>query len=95
MDDFIRSNDIKHVDFIKIDVEGHEYSVLMGSLETIKQFKPIIFCEITSLESFNKVFPLLNSVYDAINPVDFKKVTTNPSTTWNTHDILFKPKELT
>lgn len=28
------------IDFIKIDVEGHEYSVIKGALETIRKFQP-------------------------------------------------------
>lgn len=32
-------------DFIKIDVEGFEYGVLLGALETIKKHKPVIFYE--------------------------------------------------
>ena len=34
------------VDLIKIDVEGHEYSVLEGSLSTIRRCKPILLLEI-------------------------------------------------
>jgi len=34
------------VSLIKIDVEGHELSVLQGSIETIKRCKPIILVEI-------------------------------------------------
>lgn len=30
----------KGIDFIKIDTEGYDYEVLMGSLKTIKKFKP-------------------------------------------------------
>ncbi|MDX5595708.1 FkbM family methyltransferase [Pseudovibrio sp. SPO723] len=33
------------VDFIKVDVEGHEYEMLLGARETIKRSKPIIFIE--------------------------------------------------
>ncbi len=32
-------------DFIKIDVEGFEYGVLLGAIETIKKYKPVIFYE--------------------------------------------------
>jgi FkbM family methyltransferase len=31
---------------IKIDVEGHELSVLKGATETIKKHRPIIYCEL-------------------------------------------------
>ena len=34
------------VDFIKIDVEGHELDVLKGSLQTIEKNKPILLVEI-------------------------------------------------
>jgi len=33
------------IDFLKIDVEGHELEVLQGGKETIKAYKPIIFIE--------------------------------------------------
>ena len=33
------------VDFIKIDVEGHEIEVLRGAKETIARCKPVIWCE--------------------------------------------------
>jgi FkbM family methyltransferase len=38
-------DDIYAPDLIKIDVEGHELQVLRGSLETITEYKPIIFYE--------------------------------------------------
>ena len=37
---------IINVDFMKIDVEGHELSVLLGAKETISKFKPVLFIEI-------------------------------------------------
>lgn len=32
----------KRIDFIKIDVEGHEFSVIKGAKETIRKFKPCV-----------------------------------------------------
>ena len=42
----IDSLEIGKVDFIKIDVEGYEGSVLAGAEETIKQFRPTVFLEL-------------------------------------------------
>lgn len=46
IDSFVQKNDISKIDFIKIDIEGHEYQVLKGALESIKKFRPIILVEI-------------------------------------------------
>jgi len=45
LDDYINTNTIDDVGFIKIDVEGHEFEVIDGSVETINKFKPLILCE--------------------------------------------------
>ena len=44
-------NDI-HTDFIKIDTEGHELSVLRGLSKTIRRCRPVIFIEV---EENNKI----------------------------------------
>ena len=41
----IDSFNFKDVDFIKIDVEGEEFNVLMGAINTIKKYRPIILYE--------------------------------------------------
>ena len=41
-------NDIKKLDLIKIEAEGHEIQVLKGSLNLIKKFKPVILTEYDS-----------------------------------------------
>ena len=35
-----QSTQIQRIDFIKIDVEGHEFQVLIGAQETIKKYRP-------------------------------------------------------
>ena len=45
IDNFIISNSIDKLDFVKCDVEGAEYFVYQGGLETFKHKKPIIFTE--------------------------------------------------
>jgi FkbM family methyltransferase len=46
LDDVLIRENIKCVDFMKIDVEGFEYRVLKGSEQTIKRFRPVLFIEI-------------------------------------------------
>jgi len=45
IDNFIIKNSIDKLDFVKCDVEGAEYFVYQGGLETFKHKKPIIFTE--------------------------------------------------
>jgi len=45
IDEFVKINNIKKIDIIKIDAEGLDFAILKGALETLKKFRPIIFCE--------------------------------------------------
>jgi FkbM family methyltransferase len=42
------SLEIKDIDFIKIDIEGHEYNFLLGALATLKNSWPILQIELNS-----------------------------------------------
>jgi len=46
LDSYVRENDLKKVDLIKIDVEGFEMNVLKGSKEVINAFRPSFFIEL-------------------------------------------------
>ena len=46
LDNYLNSKNINKVDFIKIDVEGYEYEVLKGGIETLKTMKPRLFIEL-------------------------------------------------
>lgn len=46
LDAFARDHDLPRVDFVKIDVEGHELEVLEGAAATIRGHRPVIVCEI-------------------------------------------------
>lgn len=46
LDAFVAENDIEKVDFIKIDTEGAEMSVLRGAADTIQRFKPAMMIEL-------------------------------------------------
>jgi len=45
LDSLMEKENLKRVDFIKIDAEGHELSVLMGSQRILSQFSPVILYE--------------------------------------------------
>lgn len=57
-DDFFRNiNEEKHISFIKLDIEQHEYFALQGMKQTIKENSPIICFEQHEhqFDYFNKV----------------------------------------
>jgi FkbM family methyltransferase len=47
LDDVLNEKKIFNIDFIKLDVEGFEYFVLEGGIETLKRNKPIIYIELS------------------------------------------------
>ena len=54
-----------NIDLIKIDVEGHEYKVILGALKTIKKNLPLIICEIEQRHTsipMSKIFKLVESL---------------------------------
>ena len=59
LDDLLSS---KNIGFIKIDVEGHEKNVLMGSENLIKKNKPILLVEIEERHSKEKVEDTINFI---------------------------------
>lgn len=62
LDDF----NFKNVDFIKIDVEGHEYEVMEGAIETIRREKPVLLVEIEQRHlkkrTINDIFHFITSL---------------------------------
>lgn len=70
LDSLIKEDHIPYPDFIKIDVEGHEYKVLQGS-RTVLQSKPILFIEIAKTlnnkrfihKEFDTIFSTLASLH--------------------------------
>ena len=73
--------------FIKIDVEGLECKVLMGSKKAIEKYKPLLIIEVSDHLNENSSSEILNyldsigySIYDAEKykrVLEFKKINTN------------------
>jgi FkbM family methyltransferase len=49
LDSYVKENNIKRVDLIKIDVEGGERDILKGGELTIKCFQPVIMIELADV----------------------------------------------
>ncbi|MCY4044754.1 MAG: FkbM family methyltransferase, partial [Cellvibrionales bacterium] len=54
-DDWVASHAVDKIDFIKIDVEGHESFVLEGLQETLLQQRPIIMLEWAEKEGVDRL----------------------------------------
>ena len=47
LDTLVREQGLSRVDFIKVDVDGHEGKVFSGAAETLERFRPILFFELS------------------------------------------------
>jgi FkbM family methyltransferase len=45
VDTFVNNNGVNRVDVVKIDVEGYDFQVLQGALQTLRRHKPTLFIE--------------------------------------------------
>lgn len=56
------AHDFADVDFIKIDVEGHELAVLMGAIQTLQRHRPVVLVEVksTNVEEVRRFFGQLD-----------------------------------
>ncbi|MFX0140086.1 MAG: FkbM family methyltransferase [Candidatus Hodarchaeota archaeon] len=70
LDDFVKEHKIKHIDIIKIDVEGVEYELLQGGKDSFKNIIDKILIEISlirkGLKSDN-----INSIFNFLYENDF------------------------
>ncbi len=73
LDDFIQSNDILHVDLLKIDVEGHEPEVLSGFSNGLAKFKPSMLIEILTADVANKINIQIDGLGYHIYSIDEEK----------------------
>ena len=91
--DSIIVEDIKSVDLIKIDVEGHELPALKGALGVVKTYKPLIFAEVSG--DYAKVMDILSILpgsFCAYSMID-KKVISQEYVGVIPNDVLFFPQE--
>jgi FkbM family methyltransferase len=63
LDNYVASNQIKGIDLIKIDTEASEHLVFEGGINVLKNFRPIIFCEVIP----NKIETQINAIFSNLN----------------------------
>jgi len=73
LDDFIRENDIKNIDLIKLDVETHEPEVLEGFSQNISMMKPSILIEILNDEIAVRIEALVKDLGYLYYAIDEEK----------------------
>jgi hypothetical protein len=69
LDSFVKENNIKKIDILRMDVEGFEYNIILGANRVLEKFKPKIFVEIHKMylgkEKTYKIFSdLKNKGYE-------------------------------
>ena len=77
LDQRIQSLGISKLDFIKIDVEGYERSVLLGAKETLAKHKPVVLSELNhwALNAYQRIsipdhFDFLRSLFPVLFAID-------------------------
>lgn len=68
LDDYVAENNIKNIDFIKLDTEETEHLILQTGLQMLSKNKPIVVCEIFS----NHVAVALNEIFIPLGYQIFK-----------------------
>lgn len=77
---------IKNIEIIKVDVEGLEYQVLLGSKKIIIKNKPFIFLEVTSSTIDKCIFLLRKLGYLAL--IYEYYIFKNPSLGWTKNNVI-------
>jgi FkbM family methyltransferase len=76
LDEFCLKNQIKSVELIKIDTDGHEYHVLSGARETLRQHRPYVIFEI-GLYLLREHDITFNQYYDFLSDFSYRLYTMN------------------
>lgn len=71
IDHFLKNNNIKKVDLVKIDVEGAEILVLKGAKETLKKNHPKIIFEAWNEDYLSKIKKFLKPFNYRIDKINF------------------------
>ena len=67
---------LNNISLMKIDVEGYEEKVLLGSMETIKRNNPIIFTELATKKEFQSVKKIMDELSYETDGVNYANTPT-------------------
>lgn len=73
LDDWAKSNDVSHVDLIKLDVDGNEFGVLSGGKELLERCQPTFLMEMVGphfADSSRNPFIFLESIGYEFSNID-------------------------
>lgn len=60
LDDFVKEHHIQQIDLMKLDTEETEHLIVGAGIAVIREFQPVIVCEVFSPEMADALFGLLN-----------------------------------
>ena len=93
LDNFLHdTNPDNPVTAIKIDVENFEYFVLKGATETLKKYKPVIYCELWENKNREDCFSLITELGYKIQVMHGNKLCDFDSSVHKTQNFFFIPK---
>lgn len=64
LDEYVQKNGIVKVDFLKIDVEGSEASMLEGATNVLNRYQPTLLIEMHQLDRFKEQHPAILKLRD-------------------------------
>jgi len=83
------SYNFNNVDCIKLDVEKHEYYALLGAMETIKKWKPVLIVEISYTKKRDlRYFKPRQRIFKLLHSLDYQIVDIR------SHDFIFASRSL-
>jgi len=88
LDDLSELNNQK-IAAIKMDVENYEYQVLLGAVELLEAYKPLIYCELWDNENRYNCFDLLSDIGYKIKVLNNGTLETFNKQKHNTQNFFF------
>jgi len=72
LDSIIENEGLKKLDFVKIDVEGMEYEVIKGGINSINKYRPVLYYE--TLEPFRDIrgFDLYGMIFNMLQKINYR-----------------------